>query len=59
MLFRTSDGSIKEINLFDCNNDIIYYKKVMELKKDLLKNTNVEEKKDNNTLSFFLQKSSK
>jgi len=61
MLFRTSDGTMKEINIFDCNNDVIYYKKVMELKKDALKNTEdgVREKKDNNTLAFFLQKSSK
>jgi hypothetical protein len=63
MLFRTSNGSIKEINIFDCNNDVIYYKKVMELKKDFLKNREAGEgkgvKKDNNTLTFFLQKSSK
>jgi len=63
MLFRTSNGSIKEINIFDCNNDIIFYKKVMDLKKDLLKNVEAGEgvvmKKEINTLTFFLQKPSK
>jgi len=63
MLFRTRDGTIKEINLFDCNNDHIYYNKVMDLKKDILKNVNLGvnggEKKESNTLHFFSQKSSK
>jgi hypothetical protein len=63
MLFRTSDGNIKEINRFDCNNDFIYYKKVMDVKKDFLKNSNTVEKekdkKKDNPLSAFLQKSSK
>jgi hypothetical protein len=33
MLFRTSEGKLVELNRYDCKNDHIYYKKILQLKK--------------------------
>jgi hypothetical protein len=38
MLFRTNTGELVEINKFDFVNDKLYYKKIMEIKKQIIKN---------------------
>jgi len=42
MLFRKLNGQLTEINRFDFINDLEYYKKIMNLKK----NKSEEKKKD-------------
>ena len=32
MLFRNKDGELIELNRYDCKNDNIYYKKILQLK---------------------------
>ena len=55
MLFRNNNGTIKEVNLLDYNNDSQYYKTILNMKKEMMKS----EKEGNKTLTSFLQKSSK
>lgn len=43
MLFRTNTGELVEINKNDFVNDKLYYKKIMEIKKPIMKN--IETKK--------------
>ena len=33
MIFRTSEGKLMEINIYDFVNDKVYYEKIMEIKK--------------------------
>jgi hypothetical protein len=33
MLFRLKNGQLIEINKLDFKNDVLYYKKIMEIKK--------------------------
>ena len=36
MIFRTANGDLVEINKYDLKNDALYYKKIMDLKKEFL-----------------------
>jgi hypothetical protein len=38
MLFRTNKGTLIEIKKYDCLNDQLYYKKIMEIKKPVEEN---------------------
>jgi hypothetical protein len=49
MLFRKRDGTLVEINRYDCKNDEIYYQKVV----DLMSNKTIKQC-DKNTLNFFV-----
>ena len=37
MLFRINTGELIEINKYNFSNDTLYYKKIMDLKKPLIK----------------------
>jgi hypothetical protein len=37
MLFRTNTGELITINKYDFKNDKLYYQKIMEIKKPLIK----------------------
>ena len=51
MLFRTNNGELVEIKKYNFSNDNIYYKKIMEIKKELSKlkktNNNILKEKNN------------
>ena len=49
MLFRKSDGTLVEINRYDCKNDEIYYQKIL----DLMSGKKIKQY-DKNTLNFFV-----
>ena len=34
MLFKHANGELKEINRYDCKNDRLYYKKIMDIYKE-------------------------
>jgi hypothetical protein len=37
MLFRTNNGELIEIKKYNCSNDKLYYKKIMEVKQSFSK----------------------
>ena len=37
MLFRTNTGELIEIKKYNCSNDKLYYKKIMEVKQSFSK----------------------
>lgn len=38
MLFRLTNGELKELNRYDCKNDQVYYAKIMEIFKKRVEN---------------------
>jgi len=47
MIFRTSDGKLIEVNIYDFVNDKLYYEKIMELKRQIPKLEKTFECKNN------------
>jgi hypothetical protein len=45
MLFRTNTGELISINKYDFINDNLYYQKIMEIKKPLIKSSSAKLKK--------------
>jgi hypothetical protein len=39
MIFRTANGGLVEINKYDFKNDILYYKKIFEIKSAFSKSS--------------------
>jgi hypothetical protein len=37
MIFRTANGALIEINKYDFKNDVLYYKKIFEVKNGFSK----------------------
>jgi len=52
MLFRKQDGTLVEIKRLDCKNDLVYYKKIM----DLMMEKKRTEKKTPNVLNYLKEK---
>jgi hypothetical protein len=51
MLFRDINGNLIELNRYDFKNDKLYYQKIMEIKKQFTKST---ELKDSNYSKYVI-----
>jgi hypothetical protein len=61
MIIRTKNGELLEINKYDFSNDMIYYEKIMNIKKEFTKDDKYDkydkyEKYENKHINFFSPK---
>jgi hypothetical protein len=56
MIVRTINGDLIKINKYDYANDMIYYEKIMNIKKEFTKGRICEEVASKKTTTFFLPK---
>ena len=52
MIVRNINGELIKINKYDCSNDMVYYEKIMNIKKEFTKDYYFE----NKTIKFFSPK---
>jgi hypothetical protein len=58
MLIRDINGKLIAMNKYDYANDMIYYEKIMNIKKKFSKDCEFENNISNNTTHFFSPKKS-
>jgi hypothetical protein len=56
MLIRDINGKLIMMNKYDYANDMIYYEKIMNIKKEFSKDCEFENNISNNTSQFFSPK---
>ena len=56
MIIRTSNGELLKINKYDYPNDMIYYEKIMNMKKKVTKEHENRKNEVTKTSAFFLPK---
>ena len=56
MIIRNINGELIKINKYDYANDMIYYEKIMNIKKEFSKDCEFENNISNNTSQFFSPK---
>jgi hypothetical protein len=56
MIIRTSNGELLKINKYDYPNDMIYYEKIMNMKKEVTKEHENRKNEITKTSTFFLPK---
>jgi len=56
MLIRNINGELIKINKYDYANDMIYYEKIMNIKKEFTKECNYENNAFHKTSNFFSPK---
>lgn len=58
MLFRDINGNLIELNRYDFKNDKLYYQKIMEIKKQFTKSTQLKNSNYSNCIINQLLKKS-
>jgi hypothetical protein len=56
MIIRNINGELIKVNKYDYANDMIYYEKIMNIKKEFTKDCELETNKSNKTTQFFSPK---
>jgi hypothetical protein len=58
MLFRDINGNLIELNRYDFKNDKLYYQKIMEIKKQFTKSTQLKNSNYSNCIinQLFIMK---
>ena len=56
MIIRNINGELIKVNKYDYVNDMIYYEKIMNIKKEFSKDCEFENNISNNTIHFFSPK---
>ena len=56
MIIRNINGELIKVNKYDYANDMIYYEKIMNIKKEFSKDCEFENNISNNTSQFFSPK---
>ena len=56
MIIRNINGEIIKVNKYDYANDMIFYEKIMNIKKEFTKVCNFENNNSNKTSKFFSPK---
>ena len=56
MIIRNANGELLKINKYDYPNDMIYYEKIMNMKKEVTKEDQTRKNEITKTSTFFLPK---